>query len=1016
MALPTPRDFEETLQAPPNTLRRQRVTVGTNLRGINLASWGATQYDVTIETKRRRERRQQPGAENVPPGEAPVAAPATTALVPAAAPREISENRRQRNIKIVKAFAARHLEPKEVRWFYDGEARLVVVGPAGPDQTWECDALGKSWAVTLRCVGKTESLLLGTPDAPDPALINIAIRHAIERSRLGFVASAGGGGSIKYLREGSERALTAGPASGCALRTGVQFSIDSVGSRLFLAVEPAACFELAVGARENDDVASYLIRLLHLDERNPRLRPEHYDTAKRILKEKIVEVMHRPEPSLLALLANSGAVAPNVYETVTLERKTVFGLPADEQTFTKRDGTTLTVAEYFAQRYSPLTYPGLPVIVVRRPAFKNGEVLRNEAGKIVHDETYFPPEVCRIPGRQRAQGVNDPDKMLDALSKPPGANFRDLNELVDSTRITRDDGMLLSFGVKVTGPTAVEADVLRPPGVFYRDPARDCYVNAGADSREAGTWRAPNRVTAIAQGKSIETWLIVDLSRNGREVDNQGRPSRNLWSWLTEFAAGLCSSGGARGRAVEDVAANRGGPPDIIFTRARNLDAVFQDRRVTDNFRDKPPDLVTCVIDKTLKGVKSASTRDVYQQNKALCDDRGILSTHVDVRTLTKRNSATMYAEKVAWKNGGEPRAVVAGPDRAARTLRELPRSFSPLVTDDTMVVGVGVSRPDSYASEEDKPVLVAVSYQDAMLTEPIDEFSVIGGRNEERGAVAKLCSRLAQRFLEAKGELPTIVEAVRPFRRCATPEEALAQPGDEERSAARFYVHASSGGAAQLEAADDSGPFWAPQSSFAPVALNVDDERCCELLRRFGQARTLDLFVWRSGASEQEAKDEPTEIETCLRERLNLQVSLTFIAMRKSSVIFFPLQGNPTDSSGNCPAGTCVSHSIVKENQFLLKPHCGVRGGGSRPSGTTRPLLFDVLRNDPHGGREVPLHELDQFTNDLSYLYPPAKRATKFLSLCKFAQEKAVRVRKWLAQGLRADALPEQIARMTVC
>ena len=621
MALPTQRDFEETLQAPPNTLRRQRVTVGTNLRGIDLASWGATQYDVTIETKRRRERRQQPGAENVPPGEAPVAAPATTALVPAAAPREISENRRQRNIKIVKAFAARHLEPKEVRWFYDGEARLVVVGPAGPDQTWECDALGKTWAVTLRCVGKTESLLLPNKD---PALINIAVRHAIERSRLGFVASAGGGGSIKYLREGSERALTAGPASGCALRTGVQFSIDSVGSRLFLAVEPAACFELAVGARENDDVASYLIRLFHLDWRNPRLRPEHYDTAKRILKEKIVEVMHRPEPSLLALLANSGAdgaVAPKVYETVTLERKTVFGLPADEQTFTKRDGTTLTVAEYFAQRYSPLTYPGLPVIVVRRPAFKNGEVLRNEAGKIVHDETYFPPEVCRIPGRQRAQGVNDPDKMLDALSKPPGANFRDLNELVDSTRITRDDSLLLSFGVKVTGPTRSRrtcrdrraSSTATPRGIAaWR-----------ARTREGRTWRAPNRVTAIAQGKSIETWLIVDLSRNGREVD-QDHPSRNLWAWLTEFAAGLCSSGGARGRAVEDVAANRGGPPDIIFTRARNLDAVFQDRRVTDNFRDKPPDLVTCVIDKTLKGVKSASTRDVYQQNKALCDDRGI--------------------------------------------------------------------------------------------------------------------------------------------------------------------------------------------------------------------------------------------------------------------------------------------------------------------------------------------------------------------------------------------------------
>ena len=116
MAHPTQRDFEETLQAPPNTLRRQRAVVGTNLRGIELAPWDATQYDVTIETKRRRERRQQPGAENVPPGEAPVAAPATTALVPAETKREISENRRQRNMKIVKAFAARYLDPRGMRW------------------------------------------------------------------------------------------------------------------------------------------------------------------------------------------------------------------------------------------------------------------------------------------------------------------------------------------------------------------------------------------------------------------------------------------------------------------------------------------------------------------------------------------------------------------------------------------------------------------------------------------------------------------------------------------------------------------------------------------------------------------------------------------------------------------------------------------------------------------------------------------------------------------------------------
>ena len=69
----------------------------------------------------------------------------------------------------------------------DGEARLVVVGPGGPDATFECDALGKTWAVTLRCVGKSESRLL--PHA-DPARINIAVPPALA-AVVGFISHFG---------------------------------------------------------------------------------------------------------------------------------------------------------------------------------------------------------------------------------------------------------------------------------------------------------------------------------------------------------------------------------------------------------------------------------------------------------------------------------------------------------------------------------------------------------------------------------------------------------------------------------------------------------------------------------------------------------------------------------------------------------------------------------------------------------------------------------------------------------
>ena len=174
-----------------------------------------------------------------------------------------------------------------------------------------------------------------------------------------------------------------------------------------------------------------------------------------------------------------------------------------------------------------------------------------------------------------------------------------------------------------------------------------------------------------------------------------------------------------------------------------------------------------------------------------------------------------------------------------------------------------------------------------------------------------------------------------------------------------------------------------------------------------------LNMIIYRSGADRPaDLRSEPEEILAKLPRGLG--VKIVYVYVSRSSVVLFPFDTGTADRSGNAAAGTLVDHSIVSSSdelpEFLLKPHCGVPGTPQKPTGTTKPLRFVVARND----LAIPLHDLQQQTFDLSFLDPRAKRSTKYLSVCRLAEQKALRARQYLAEG--GDPLADSLARMAVC
>ncbi|KAJ3309017.1 hypothetical protein HDU76_003748, partial [Blyttiomyces sp. JEL0837] len=178
---------------------------------------------------------------------------------------------------------------------------------------------------------------------------------------------------------------------------------------------------------------------------------------------------------------------------------------ADRTMFIKDDGTSQSVADYFAVTYNRrLNFPWFPCVVV------------NQGGV----DLFFPMEVCTIIEGQRVMRKLDGDQttaMIDFTKKRPSdrrnkiTNFR--NDL------SRPNPYLDAFGIQISRDMAtLDARLLPPPNVHYSPESKDPVVRSSQN--ENGSWNLIKRKVAV--GRKLLSWGVVVFGSENQVIDQNG--------------------------------------------------------------------------------------------------------------------------------------------------------------------------------------------------------------------------------------------------------------------------------------------------------------------------------------------------------------------------------------------------------------------------------------------------------------------------------------------------------------
>jgi eukaryotic translation initiation factor 2C len=181
-----------------------------------------------------------------------------------------------------------------------------------------------------------------------------------------------------------------------------------------------------------------------------------------------------------------------IVETTGDRKRVIRGLSkagANQLSFTLRDGTVMTVAQYFQQQLGrPLRFPGAVCVEVGASAL-------------------IPLEVCKVPKGQIIRKQIPPTKTKDLVefsTKRPDERLRSIMEGVDmlqygQSQYIRDFGMTITTN---TGPLEVSARVLKPPSLKYGVGSKQVVVTP-----KGGAWNmVDKRFYAPA---AIKAWVIL---------------------------------------------------------------------------------------------------------------------------------------------------------------------------------------------------------------------------------------------------------------------------------------------------------------------------------------------------------------------------------------------------------------------------------------------------------------------------------------------------------------------------
>ena len=98
--------------------------------------------------------------------------------------------------------------------------------------------------------------------------------------------------------------------------------------------------------------------------------------------------------------------------------------PATQAMFQLKDGASMSVAEYWRQKYGPLQFPWMPCLDVSK-------------GRKIN---FIPPEVCEVVSGQRIQKMteNITREMIRHTAKKPDERKRMIEEALNAANISSD--------------------------------------------------------------------------------------------------------------------------------------------------------------------------------------------------------------------------------------------------------------------------------------------------------------------------------------------------------------------------------------------------------------------------------------------------------------------------------------------------------------------------------------------------------------------------------------------------
>uniref|UniRef100_A0A7S3UXA3 Uncharacterized protein n=1 Tax=Heterosigma akashiwo TaxID=2829 RepID=A0A7S3UXA3_HETAK len=370
-------------------------------------------------------------------------------------------------------------------------------------------------------------------------------------------------------------------------------------------------------------------------------------------------------------------------------------VPANQQMFAQEDGSQMSVADYFAQKYRPLRYPQLPCLQI------------GSRGK----NNWLPMECCEIVGGQKLtklQDVHTSDIIRQTCQKPYARNaaIYDLHEKTKGLC----SGYTDNFGIRFTGKAVkVTGHVLQSPTLAYAN---------GNEQPRGGAWNLIKK--RFKTGASLSVWSVVCLV--GRDV----MPDRQLQDYIMQQINMFTASG---------IAVNNQRPPLIYHednvrqagsSIARTMQIANETAR--NNAQGTAPEFMLVV--------KAQKESFEYQQIKVCSDTQlGVACQCVTVRIAGRPNASCLanIALQVNAKLGGVNSIVDRG----------LPCLDAP-----TIIFGADVNHPG--AMNTSKPSVAAVT---ASMDRDMSAFAgtcrVQSHRKEIIQDLEEMCTELFRQFYE---------------------------------------------------------------------------------------------------------------------------------------------------------------------------------------------------------------------------------------------------------------------------